>query len=395
MDGRESTMKAVRNSATLDSRQVPRAATPDVACPECGATFPLTEALTQQARDRLAMEYDARRKEDRVAVEAAVRQELAGEVGELQEQLDHKDAVIKEFRQAEVALRRSQRALTEAQENHELEVERRVGAVTKEIETQARQRADERYGLQLAEKEKQIQAVQAKLEEATRKAEQGSQERQGAVQQEALHQILTERFSSDVVAPVGRGRAGADVIQRVATTRGQDCGVILWESKRAQSWVDGWVDKLKADQRRLGADLAVVVASKLPKGAERIDHIKGVWVTDLASAPQLARVLRESLIALAHLRASAASKSDLMGEVYDYVTGPAFIQHIKAMLEAMTRMEAELVDERAAHERLWAKREKDHRATVTHLARMVGDFQGLGAGLALPRQLALQPPADA
>ncbi len=386
-------MKAMRNSATIDVRRLPSAAAPEVACPECGATFPLTAALTQQTRDQLRLEYEARREEDRAAIEAGLRQDLAGEVCELREQLDQKETAIGAFRQAEVKLRRSQRTLTEALENSELEVERRVATVTKEIEAQARKRADERSALKLAEKDQQLHATLAQLEEATRKAEQGSQERQGSVQHEALEHVLTSRFAADVVSSVGRGRPGADVIQQVRTGAGQRCGTILWESKRSRAWADGWVDKLKADQRRLGADLAVIVTCTLPKGAERIDYINGVWVSDLASAPQLARVLRETLIALAQVRAGLAGRKDLMGQVYHYATGPGFAEHVKAMLESLIRMGSQLSDERIAVERLWAKRQNEIHLTIGHLARMVGDLQGLGASLPIPRLLELEVPA--
>jgi hypothetical protein len=312
------------------------------------------------------------------------------EFNELQQEVQEKNERLKEFRAQELDLRKKERSLTERLENAELDLARRVAAATKDIQLEATAQADERYALQLAEKDKQIQSVQTKLEEARQRAEQGSQERQGTVQQEALEQVLAIQFPDDEVTPVPRGRRGADVLQvvRAGPCRGS-CGTILWESKRAQSWSDGWVGKLKDDQRRVGADVAVIVSSTLPKGAARIDSRSGVWITDLASASQLALVLREGVIAIARLQASVAGKNDLMGVLYDYITGPSFIEHVKAVLESLTGMQRQLSDERAAVERIWSKREQQIHVTASHMARMIGDLEGLGASLSVPPGLRL------
>jgi hypothetical protein len=52
---------------------------------------------------------------------------------------------------------------------------------------------------------------------------------------------------------------------------GQPAGIILWETKRTRGWSDGWLAKLRDDQRRSGADVALIVSKALPKHVEQFD----------------------------------------------------------------------------------------------------------------------------
>ena len=81
-------------------------------------------------------------------------------------------------------------------------------------------------------------------------------------------------------------------IHVIVDSRGARRGAILWECKNARNWSDGWIAKLKTDQRSLHADVAVLVTASLPKDCRRFTMIDGVLVTDFACAGALAAVLR-------------------------------------------------------------------------------------------------------
>ena len=95
--------------------------------------------------------------------------------------------------------------------------------------------------------------MQRQIEELRRKAEQGSQQLQGEVQELELEATLRARFPHDTIEPVPKGEFGGDILQRVVGPTGQPCGTILWESKRTKNWTDGWLAKLREDQRKVGA----------------------------------------------------------------------------------------------------------------------------------------------
>jgi hypothetical protein len=139
----------------------------------------------------------------------------------------------------------------------DLEAARKIDAERQKIQNEASRRAEERYQLKLAEKEKQIQDAKKANDELKRKLEQGSQQAQGEVLEILLEELLRGAFPLDKIEAVPKGMNGADIVQKVFTRSGQYCGTIVWESKRTKSWSDGWLPKLKDDQRQLKAEIAV------------------------------------------------------------------------------------------------------------------------------------------
>jgi hypothetical protein len=148
------------------------------------------------------------------------------------------------------------------------------------VREKAKQDAEEGLKLRVLEKEEQIASMQRQIEDLKRKAEQGSQQLQGEVQELELEAMQRAKFPHDIIEPVPKGEFGGDVLQRVINPLNQPCGTILWESKRTKNWVDGWLAKLRDDQRKAKADLALIVSNALPKGVHTFDHVDGIWVTE-------------------------------------------------------------------------------------------------------------------
>jgi hypothetical protein len=176
---------------------------------------------------------------------------------------------------------------------------------------------------------------------------------------------------------VPKGEFGGDLIQHVVRPTGQICGSILWEAKRTKNWSDGWLGKLREDQRVAKADVALIVSQALPKGLQTFDLIDGVWVTEPRCAVAVAIALRESLIALSAARLAGEGQQTKMELVYQYLTGPRFRQRIEAVVEHFSDMQADLDRERKAMTRLWAKREEQIRGVVEATAGLYGDLQGI------------------
>src|SRR5580658_698202 len=101
--------------------------------------------------------------------------------------------------------------------------------------------------------EKQLDDQKKLAEEMKRRAEQGSMQLQGEVQELALEELLRASFPFDEISEVGKGVRGADCIQTVRNNVGQECGKIIFESKRTRDFSHEWIDKLKADMRSQGA----------------------------------------------------------------------------------------------------------------------------------------------
>lgn len=197
------------------------------------------------------------------------------------------------------------------------------------------------------------------------------------MQEIELESWLRSFFPQDLIEPVGKGEFGGDVIQRVIGAAGQACGAILWESKRTKNWSDGWLAKLRDDQRAAKADAALIVSQALPSKVESFNLIDGIWVTSPGCAIPVAIAVRHYLIELATARQTNDGQQSKMGLVYQYLTGPRFRHRVEAIVEKFTDMHEDLDKERKTMTRLWAKREEQIRAVIEATAGMYGDLQGI------------------
>ncbi|MBU3911351.1 MAG: DUF2130 domain-containing protein, partial [Candidatus Omnitrophica bacterium] len=158
---------------------------------------------------------------------------------------------------------------------------------------------------------------------------------------------------------------------------------IIWESKRTKGWSDGWIDKLKDDQREIKADIAVLMSIVLPKEINGFTQFKGVWVTSYPLAIAVAGALRVNLIEVASAKQAAVGKAEKMEAIYNYLSGTEFKQKVEAIVEAFVTMNTDLAKEKIAMEKLWSKREQQIKKVITSTARMYGDMQGI-IGASLP-----------
>ncbi len=216
-------------------------------------------------------------------------------------------------------------------------------------------------------------ATKAK-DELARKLEQGSQQTQGEVQELALEELLKAEFIYDDVSPVGKGVNGADVIQSVKTKSGAECGKIIWESKKTKAWTEGWIQKLKDDQRLVKADLAVIVTSTMPQGTSGIIQKDGVWICDIKLATATASILRQSLEAVSREKNLSVGKNEKMEFLYSYLSGTEFKQKIEVIVETFSSMKASLEKEKMYFVKSWAEKEKQ-------IERVISNTLGIYGGL--------------
>jgi len=327
----------------------------------------------KQERARIATEEG---KKARLAIAADLEQK-SQELTELQETLAQRDRKLAEAQKAQAELIRKQRELDDARREMDLTIERRVQDGLTGARDKARKEAEEALRLKIAEKEQTILGLQKQIEALNRRAEQGSQQLQGEVQELELEALLRAKFPRDTIEPVPKGEHGGDVLHRVIGPLGQICGTILWESKRTKNWSDGWLIKLREDQRVAKAELAVLVTQALPKEMETFGLVDNVWVTPPRTALPVAIALRQMITEVSIARQSSEGQQSKMELVYQYLTGPRFRQRIQAIVEAFTSMREDLDKEKKAIMKQWAKREEQTERVLQATVGMYGDLQGI------------------
>jgi len=350
-----------------------------IVCPNCGNEITLTEALQEQFRH----ENEARLKVLAGRAEQKARADFALERQLLEQQLAEEQGKRETAQQAELELRSERSALEERAREIDLEVLRRVDAEKQRVEDAVRRGFAEQHNLKIKEKDKLIDDLRRALDDARRKSEQGSNERQGEVLEIDVQAELEHRFPQDFIAPVPKGARGADLVQEVRDSALRPCGTIVWETKNTKRWQPAWLDKVKQDQRALGAGVAVIVSTALPDGIVEFGRIDGVWVTSLRTWPALAVALREQLIQVAFAHAAADGRHEKMDFLYRYLAGDQFRSRIEAMVEAFTALQSSLNRERVAMERIWKEREKQIERVLANTAGMYGEVRGiLGSSIA-------------
>jgi len=390
---------------------------PQVICPNCNHKFEPTDAMREELRNQMkdwqqkkddeyrqrenqlktqleqkdreaALLLEQEKKKLAETLEANLRKQLSGDyevqMKLLQEQLANNDEKLKEARQKELNFLKKEQELLNKEQELEIQLQKmlidersKLSDIIRQEEIEKNRNKESEYQLKLKELEEKFEQQKKLAEEMKRKAEQGSMQTQGEVQELMLEEMLRNAFSYDVISEVAKGVRGADCIQTVRNKFGQDCGKIIFESKRTQAFSAEWIEKLKADMRSQGADVAVIVTQTLPKDLERFGEKDGVWICTFAEAKALVHVLREGIIKVATALKSEENKGDKMHMLYAYLTSNEFGEQWRAIREGFLSMRQSIVRERDAMEKLWKAREKQLEKVMLNMSHFKGSIEGI------------------
>ncbi|QKJ29741.1 DUF2130 domain-containing protein [Mucilaginibacter mali] len=393
----------------------------DVKCPSCGSNFQLEEIMAEEYKKDLRaklQEYTAKKEQEyklklnefelkeqqqqllfeqrlqneKKALQQNLEQNLRKSISSdfenqllmLQKGKEDADEKLKASRQKELEFLQKEQALQQKEEELQLEMQRKLQEqrenLAQEIRKQEEQKAQLKetdHMMQIAELKKQLDDQKKLAEEMKRKAEQGSMQLQGEVQELILEELLRNSFPFDVVTEVGKGVRGADCIQTVRNQFGQECGRIIYESKRTKDFGGDWIEKLKKDMRANGVDVAVIVTQCYPKGMNCFGEKDGVWICSFDEAKAVASVLRDGVIRLYNATRSQENKGDKMHMLYDYLTGVEFSEQWKAIVEGYMGMKNSIQIERNAMEKMWKAREKQLEKVLLNANYIKGSVEGI------------------
>jgi len=291
---------------------------------------------------------------------------------------------ISDLKNAKIENEQLQRKLKDQEQDLALVYEQKLTEKLRQEAEVIQKRESERVELKLKERDELIGSLSKQVEEMRRKAEQGSMQMQGEVQELAIEEILRSIFPADLIEEVGKGIKGADVIHTIRNRIGVDCGKILYESKRTKTFVQDWIPKLKADALTVKADLLVIITEALPEGIEKIGQKDGVWICSFNDFKGLVVILRESLVKISEAYSSQTNKGEKMQMLYDYLTSNEFMFQISAIVEGFSDLQDSYVREKRAMERIWKEREKQLEKVLLNTNHFIGSIKGI-AGTSIPQ----------
>lgn len=401
----------------------------NIKCPKCGHEFPVGNAFLTQAEEKIKLEYqqkiaeqaedynsqklklevereefeslkkqqDAiiqtklqeRLSEETIIIKKSTDEEYKQKIAMLEEENEKKKKENRELKSKELELLKKEKDLKEKQEEMQLDIERQILEKREEIASEVIKKEQDKYALKFKEYEKQLGDQKQLIEEMKRKAEQGSMQMQGEVQELALEDILKSLYPFDRIEPVSKGLRGADVIQTIVNPLQQICGKIIYESKRTKAFSDNWIEKLKEDQREQQSDLAVIVTETYPKDMTHFFRKDGVWICSYQEVEGITFVLRELLLQTHSIKSAQENKGDKMELLYHYLTSEDFRHRVEAIVEGFSEMKSEMDKEKRAMERIWKEREKQLEKVIHNTIDMYGSIRGI-AGNAIGTIQALE-----
>ncbi len=371
----------------------------EIKCPNCGTVFEANDAVREEVQKELRTkmmewqkqkekEFDTEKLKIQKETEEALRKNIAGDFENklrlLEQNNKDNEEKLKAARQQQVEFLKKEQELKTKEEELELSVQKTLQQEREKLSVEIRKLEEQRiaaketeFNLRIKEMEEKLEVQRKLAEEMKRKAEQGSMQTQGEAQELLLEEILRIAFPFDMITEVGKGVRGADCIQTVRNNFGQECGKIIYESKRTKDFGGDWIEKLKADMRSQGADVAVLVTQAMPKDMNQFGEKDGVWICSFSEVKAVSFMLRDAIIKIYNAAKTQDNKGDKMHLLYNYLTSSEFAEQWKALREGFMSMKISIQRERDAMEKLWKQREKQLDKVLLSAAHVRGSIEGI------------------
>ncbi len=393
-----------------------------ISCPKCGVEINVSEILYQQVEEQIRndfetknadrqREYDKKIREiedekaaiakqretmqhevdsavqlklrsERAQIEKKLRTEIEDEKSEqlktMENELKQKSEQLRDLNKTKAEIAKLQREKTELKEQIEAETEKKFNDMLAQEREKIKNTEKEKIQTELQKREKLIDDLNKRLEDAQTKLEQGSNKLAGEVKEIELREFLKSAFPVDEIKDVPSGVTGADIIQIVRNNLGQPSGTILYERKQTLKFDDKWIPKLKEDGRTSKSDICVIVTKAMPKDNEDTHFRDGVWICTFTDLKIITALLRDGLIKQYSALASQSDKGTKMEMLYNYLISNDFENHILGILEAFRSMDKSLEKEREDAIRKFAERE----AHIFKAKQSVLNFKGRIEGIA-------------
>ena len=412
--------------------------TNNIKCPNCGTLFDVEHVLSADIEKKIQLQYQDKLKEslgkideekkklaadqqlfeekkkneneifaqklqqEKLKIEADLQTQLRKTIAAdfenklklLEQNNADNEEKLKQARKKELDFLQKEQQLQNREAELEITLQKKLQEERAQLAEQIRIQENEKHSLKenehslkMRELEKQLEDQKKLVDEMKRKAEQGSMQLQGEVQEQALEELLQSSFPFDLISEVGKGVRGADCIQTVRNANGQECGKIIYESKRTEHFTADWIDKLKTDMLSQGADIAVIVTKAMPRDMNQFGEKNGVYICSFKEVKSLATVLRNAILKISESRKSQENKGEKMVALYNYLTSHEFVGNWNAIRDGFRQLRGMLQKEREDFEKNWKKKEKQIELIIQNSLHISGSIEGIAGQDSIDMQL--------
>ena len=335
----------------------------------------LRETFEAESQAKIHFLLIEERKKTEQLLRANLQAESQAQIEMMQNELNAKSEQLRDFNKTKIDIERLQREKEEQREKIEAELEAKLNQQLREEKSLME--------LKMRDKDYALDELKKQLQEAHRKAEQGSMQSQGEVQELAIEEWLKQSFPLDHITEIKKGQHGADCIQVVNTRDKYECGMIYYESKRTKEFGRDWIEKFKTDLREKNATVGVLVTQTMPKDMDRMGLKEGIWICNFEEFKGLSAVLRDTVVRLYEVAIPQENKGEKMVMLYDFLTSSEFKSYMEAILEGFTQMKADLEKEKRAMATIWQQREKQIEKVSINTSKLYGSFKGIAGNAVL------------
>ena len=339
----------------------------------------LKETIDKELHSKLKFEKDKLEK----SLKKQIEEEKSDQISELQKELDAKSIQVKELNKSKAEIEKLKREKDELREAVNLEKEKEFSIKLKEEKLKIQQIAEEANSMKVKELEKQVEDQIKLAQEMKRKAEQGSMQLQGEIQELELQRLLSEQFIYDEISEVKKGQRGADILQIVKSTIGQPSGKIYYESKRTKNFDLNWLQKLRDDNLSVKADILVLVTEAMPEGESKYFYKDQVWICSFSEIKWLSMMLRHQLLELKSREITVQGMETKMEMLYAYLTSQEFKGQFEAIMEGFQGLQDGYIGEKLKMQKIWKEREKQLEKILLNSVHFYGALRGI-AGSSIP-----------
>lgn len=335
------------------------------------------EGVDEMVNSRVKKLLISREETLKASIQKEVEDGKRIQLEELENELTKKSSQLQELNGTKAQLVRLRREMEEAETRIILEKEKELTARLEEARATIKEQVHQESFLKIKEREKIIEDLKNKLDDAKKRAEQGSMQLQGEIQELEIIEMLQDFHPYDEITQSKKGANAADILQVVKTQSGHECGKIYYESKRTKSWSNDWVQKFKQDNLNAKADILVLVTNALPKDIERYGIIDGVWICSFNDVRELSLVLRYGLLKLQQVAIANIGKDTKMEMLYKYLTSEEFKNLFESIITGFKSIQDSHSVEKLRMQRLWKEREKILEQVLSNSVEFYGSLKGI------------------